>query len=152
MLVSSVVMQWRGSDGCCRWGLGRGWAGLGRAGPWWARPHHPSLQHHPASCHQLWGRSEAATITACQHITSYGALSLGIGNEFMDCLFSIQCEKVSLLSIFFCFENRYIVKLVESAVDNFQDMFHIYFVAMTWPETWLRVELDIEMQRTNFKT
>ena len=28
-------------------------------------------------------------------------------------------------------ENRYIVKLVESAVDNFQDMFHIYFVAMT---------------------
>ena len=48
----------------------------------------------------------------------------------MDCLFSIQCEKVSLLSNY-SFENRYIVKLVESAVDNFQDMFHIYFVAMT---------------------
>ena len=49
-------------------------------------------------------------------------------------------------------ENRYIVKLVESAVDNFQDMFHIYFVAMTWPETWLRAELGIEKQRTNLKT
>ena len=31
----------------------------------------------------------------------------------------------------YSFENKYIVKLVESAVDNFQDMFHIYFVAMT---------------------
>ena len=50
------------------------------------------------------------------------------------------------------FENRYFVKFAGSAVDNFQDMFHIYFVAMTWPETWLRAELGIEKQRTNFKT
>ena len=32
---------------------------------------------------------------------------------------------------YYSFENRYIVKIAGSAVDNFQDMFHIYFVAMT---------------------